>query len=482
MLTTSGDPTTDGMAAPEAGVPPHPRIAGAVEILPGPIAGALVAGALTGTSGSIAESSALTFIALVLATAVARRTRWSALLPLMGALARGAGALLGALILALVEIATTLPGLGALGLAAVGVAALAATVASELIARRHLREPRRVRVAVIGSSTAADSLARELAGADSTRSRVAGRIRPRADDPDRGGEDVLTLGALDDLGAIVAEHGIDLLLMTAEVPRLAVFDEISRSCLHLPVRLQELAGFYEDEFGHVPVAEINAAWFQYIMHPRYQQASPLAQRALDLVISALALIPLVPLMGVIALLVRRDGGPALFKQERIGEGGRAFTIYKIRTMRTGASNAWAGADDDRITPIGRLLRRTHLDELPQLINVLRGEMSLVGPRPEQPGFVERLESTVPFYSRRHLIKPGLTGWAQVRCGYAGSDIGSAWKVSHDLFYLKHRSVYFDFLILLENFHVSLRSGVQFDVRAPQQQFILGHAATETQGS
>jgi len=117
---------------------------------------------------------------------------------------------------------------------------------------------------------------------------------------------------------------------------------------------------------------------------------------------------------------------------------------------------WAAEDDDRVTWIGHLLRRTHVDELPQLLNILRGQMSLVGPRPEQAEFVERLERAVPFYTRRHLIKPGLTGWAQVRCGYEGSDEGSLWKVSHDLYYLKHRSMALDFAILWETVLTLLR--------------------------
>jgi lipopolysaccharide/colanic/teichoic acid biosynthesis glycosyltransferase len=126
-------------------------------------------------------------------------------------------------------------------------------------------------------------------------------------------------------------------------------------------------------------------------------------------------------------------------------------VRKLRTMRVGADATaqWAEPEDPRITRVGAFLRRTHLDELPQLVNVLRGEMSLVGPRPEQPEFVERLERALPFYQRRHLMRPGITGWAQIRCGYAGSDIGSAWKLCHDLYYAKHRSVGLDLLILGE---------------------------------
>jgi lipopolysaccharide/colanic/teichoic acid biosynthesis glycosyltransferase len=158
-----------------------------------------------------------------------------------------------------------------------------------------------------------------------------------------------------------------------------------------------------------------------------------------------------PILAVVALIIRRDGGPVFFRQRRIGEGGQPITLIKLRTMNVddGEEAQWASADDPRVTTIGRILRRTHLDEFPQIINVLRDEMSLVGPRPEQPEFVERLEELIPFYARRHLIKPGITGWAQVRCGYAGSDTGSAWKLSHDLYYLKHRSMAFDLAILGE---------------------------------
>jgi lipopolysaccharide/colanic/teichoic acid biosynthesis glycosyltransferase len=162
-----------------------------------------------------------------------------------------------------------------------------------------------------------------------------------------------------------------------------------------------------------------------------------------------------PVLLIAGLLIRRDGAPALFKQVRIGEGGEPFVLYKLRTMSAGADTPsvpvaqWAGEHDPRITGVGRLLRRTHIDELPQLINIFRGEMSMVGPRPEQPEFVERLERLVPFYQRRHLIKPGLTGWAQVRCGYAGSERGSLWKASHDLYYLKHRALGMDVAIMWE---------------------------------
>ena len=129
-------------------------------------------------------------------------------------------------------------------------------------------------------------------------------------------------------------------------------------------------------------------------------------------------------------------------------------MYKLRTMRERPDNdaeRWCAVDDPRITRVGRVLRSLHLDELPQLYNVLRGEMSIVGPRPEQPEIVSRLEAGITFYSRRHLIKPGLAGWAQLRCGYARSERGSAWKLCHDLYYLKHQSLRFDMVILMRTF-------------------------------
>ena len=131
---------------------------------------------------------------------------------------------------------------------------------------------------------------------------------------------------------------------------------------------------------------------------------------------------------------------------------------------------WSIAEDDRVTRVGRVLRRTHIDELPQVINVLRGEMTLVGPRPERPEMIAALERLFPHYKQRILVKPGVTGWAQVRCGYAGSDLGSAWKLCHDLFYLKHRSMLADTLIILETLAIAAKDAHR-PLRAPQPEFL-----------
>lgn len=337
-------------------------------------------------------------------------------------------------------------------------ASSAGMLLSAVLGRVPNGRARVARVAVIGSPRGKDSLARELEVANIRRFQVVGWVPDTDEEAARATDrdSVDRLGTLEDLGSIVTRNRIDLLVMTGEASRLTVFNEVARSCLNLPVRFCELASFHEDLFGHVPVTEINTAWFQYIVHPRYNGTTPLNKRLLDLALASVLGVLAAPVMLVAGLLIRRDGGPAFFKQVRIGEGGDPFVLYKLRTMSSvppsGAAPTpaqWAGEDDPRITKVGRFLRRSHLDELPQLINIFRGEMSMVGPRPEQPEFVERLEQLVPFYQRRHLIKPGLTGWAQVRCGYAGSERGSLWKASHDLYYLKHRALPLDVAIVWE---------------------------------
>jgi lipopolysaccharide/colanic/teichoic acid biosynthesis glycosyltransferase len=158
--------------------------------------------------------------------------------------------------------------------------------------------------------------------------------------------------------------------------------------------------------------------------------------------------------------VRLDSdGPVFYRQTRTGKGGAAFLLWKLRTMRVDAEREgpqWAGASDPRVTRVGRWLRRTRLDELPQALNVLRGDMSVVGPRPERPEFVTRLAQTIPFYRARHAVRPGITGWAAVQQGYAGSDEEALIRLQYDLYYIKHQSVLLDAYILLRTVTTVLR--------------------------
>jgi exopolysaccharide biosynthesis polyprenyl glycosylphosphotransferase len=167
-----------------------------------------------------------------------------------------------------------------------------------------------------------------------------------------------------------------------------------------------------------------------------------------------------PLMALTALVVLLDdGAPVLYRQERVGENGRTFVLSKFRSMRKdaekGGQPVWAKDQDDRVTRVGRFMRKTRLDELPQLWNVIRGDMSFVGPRPERPFFVEQLAQQIPFYQQRHAVKPGLTGWAQVKYRYGSSLEDATEKLRYDLYYIKHLSVFFDLTIVFDTVKVVL---------------------------
>ncbi len=183
------------------------------------------------------------------------------------------------------------------------------------------------------------------------------------------------------------------------------------------------------------------------------------KRCLDVTLAGIGMILAAPVFIACALAIKiSDRGPVFFRQERVGRGRKPFLIWKFRTMRVDAEAdgpVWARVGDDRVTRLGRLLRSTHLDELPQFFNVLKGDMALVGPRPERPQFVRVLERAVPFYQRRHLMRPGITGWATVRFGY-GDTVTDKWRShEYDLYYLKHRSPLLDLEILARTVIVML---------------------------
>ncbi len=184
-----------------------------------------------------------------------------------------------------------------------------------------------------------------------------------------------------------------------------------------------------------------------------------AKRSFDMLAAIFLLVGLSPLLAATALAIRFDSrGTILYRQRRIGLGGREFDIFKFRSMRRDAEKdgaCWAEKDDRRVTRVGRFIRRTRIDEIPQAINILKGEMSFVGPRPERPEFVRLLEAEIPHYHARHLVKPGITGWAQVRFVYTASVEGARDKLGYDLFYIKHMSPLLDALIVLMTVRVAL---------------------------
>ncbi|MGI8462512.1 MAG: exopolysaccharide biosynthesis polyprenyl glycosylphosphotransferase [Solirubrobacterales bacterium] len=343
-----------------------------------------------------------------------------------------------------------------------------------------------VRIGVIGCPSDAESVATEISAAGVGGYRVVGAIVPHGGCPKTArGKSII--GELSSLRPAVKQHSLDLLVSVAggeatatsgaAVNRAELFEHASEACLGLPVRMLQLSQFCEDVLGHVPVGSIDSGWFQYLMHPRFRGDVNPGKRMFDLVLSGVVGILALPVLGVLAIAIKlSDGGPVLYRQPRVGAAGRKFQIVKLRTMTVDAERdgveEWSHAGDSRVTRVGRVLRASHLDELPQLWNVIKGEMTLVGPRPERPGKVAELECRFRYYERRHLAKPGITGWAQVRCGYSGSELGTAWKLCHDLYYLKHRSLLGDVLLIIETLR-TVGDGAQNGTEAPDRRFILG---------
>lgn len=222
----------------------------------------------------------------------------------------------------------------------------------------------------------------------------------------------------------------------------------------------DLAGFYERTKGQVPTESLKASWLIYGHGFVQGPARTVVKRIFDVVCSSLLLILAAPVMILTAIAIRLDSpGPVIYRQERVGLRGRVFMCLKFRSMRTDAEKdgvaRWATHNDSRVTRVGAFIRKCRIDELPQLISVLRGEMSLVGPRPERPSFVAQLKEQIPFYDIRHSVKPGVTGWAQVRCAYGSSVEDARKKHQFDLYYVKNHSLLLDLMVLVETVSVVL---------------------------
>jgi exopolysaccharide biosynthesis polyprenyl glycosylphosphotransferase len=325
-------------------------------------------------------------------------------------------------------------------------AALVAVVscAYEVVTHRHFA--RRQRVLLVCGHDYGAELAIELARHPELPYEIVGVVV----DADVTAGGYARIGGYDDLPALIERERPELIVLADVSDHARVVQRLFDAAT-VPFRVVDVRHFYEHAFGRVPVENLTPSWFMSILHLYRRPYSRLTKRAFDLALASVGILVAAPLMAVAAVLVRCSGrGPVLFRQIRIGEGGEPFEIFKFRTMIVQAEQdgvaIWASPSDPRITPAGRFLRRTRMDELPQLFNVVRGDMSIVGPRPERPEFLELLSEEVPFWRRRHLVKPGITGWAQIRCGYTSDAPGAAEKLSYDLYYLKHRSLLLDLAI------------------------------------
>ncbi|MDO3379696.1 TIGR03013 family XrtA/PEP-CTERM system glycosyltransferase [Geoalkalibacter halelectricus] len=225
------------------------------------------------------------------------------------------------------------------------------------------------------------------------------------------------------------------------------------------VEVVDALNFYEQLTGKLLVENINPSWFIFSNGFRVTRFIRCYKRVLDILFSTTGILLSLPLFPFIALAIKLDSrGQVFFRQNRVGEGEKEFMLYKFRTMTQDAEKngaVWARENDPRVTRIGNFLRKTRLDEIPQLLNVLKGDMSFVGPRPERPEFVKMLEEKIPYYSKRHFVKPGVTGWAQVKYPYGASVEDALEKLRYDLYYIKNISVFMDILIVLETIKVVL---------------------------
>ncbi len=315
--------------------------------------------------------------------------------------------------------------------------------------------PRFLTQAVIVETTVAgETIAREFSSLKRPGINILGYISESVDET-TWKEGLPVLGGRDTLRYLIHNSMIDMIIMATDCKAAPALFQEAIEATQYGISLIPMPVAYENISGKIPVDHVGDQW--YLALPVTVAASPLYlcwRKMLDIIFGLIGMVFLLLILPALALLIKLDSpGSVFYKQERLGRNGREFAIYKFRSMYTNAESAgnavWVVAKDTRITRVGRFLRVTHLDELPQVFNILRGEMSLIGPRPEREAFVTGLEKTIPFYRCRLMVKPGLTGWAQVKYPYGGTSQGALVKLQYDLYYIKHQSFTLDISTLLK---------------------------------
>lgn len=325
---------------------------------------------------------------------------------------------------------------------------------SGLARRGRARDGQRERVVAVAGPEESANLSRELDAHPERPALLAWVLAPAEAVPDGSGEAPL----LDVVRAVRAT--------TVVLDRVALADDAivaQAARLHESgVRVRTLSLFYDQWLGKLPLGELERISLLFDIGELHRVRYGRVKRILDTVAAAAGLVVLAVATPVVWLGNRvANQGPLVYRQRRVGKGGREFEILKFRTMTpagAGEDSSWTAEDDPRITRFGAWLRRTHIDELPQLVNILRGELSVVGPRPEQPQYVEELEEKLPFYGLRHLVRPGLTGWAQVKYPYGASEGDALEKLQYEFFYLRHQGLALDVRITVRTLRSVLRRG------------------------
>jgi len=267
------------------------------------------------------------------------------------------------------------------------------------------------------------------------------------------------LGKKTDIVDIVEKYGVKKLVVAFGERREKFPMEPLLKCKLSGIDVYEVHDFYEKVTGKILVEDLRPSWLIFSRGFRQSPFKEFVKRTFDIVLTLMALVLAVPLSLITAFLIKFEDvrGPVLFSQERTGKNNKVFTLYKFRSMRVDAESdsgpVWADTSDDRVTKVGAFIRATRLDEIPQLINVLKGEMSLVGPRPERPFFIKKLHGIIPYYEQRHTVKPGVTGWAAVKFRYGSTIEDSLEKMQYDLYYIKNISLLLDIKIIFLTIYV-----------------------------
>jgi sugar transferase (PEP-CTERM system associated) len=317
-------------------------------------------------------------------------------------------------------------------------------------------------VLILGTTQSAQQIATEMMRKAPLGFEVVGFLGEQRAEVGRRLVNAPVIGTMSDLEQLVLAHDVSLIVVALDDRRGKLPMAQLLRCRLAGVRVEEVTNFFERLTGRILIKNLRPSWL--VFSPGFNKPSLLrsSRRAVELMVALVLLLLAMPLFVLVAIMVKLDSPGALFyRQERVGEGGRTFWLYKFRTMRVDAEvitgPVWAAeANDPRMTRVGRRLRKLRLDELPQIFNVLWGEMSFVGPRPERPHFVNTLRQVVAFYDERHSVKPGITGWAQINFGYGSTIEDAEEKLEFDLYYIKHLSLMMDLSIMCDTVKVMLR--------------------------
>ena len=308
-------------------------------------------------------------------------------------------------------------------------------------------------VLVVGTMKEAQRIAALMQDQDDPDFNLVGIVLDKCMPDQQPVENLNILGDIADLRRLVEAHDVETLVVATTLARELKLLKVLRPLRYQGIEILDYAAFYERSAFEIPLDHIDDEWLMHAAMNASRIHIRNLKRIMDIFTAVIGLILSAPVVALAALAIRLDSpGPILFRQRRAGQDGEVYTLYKLRSMRTDAETAsgavWAGKNDPRVTRVGNVLRKSRIDEIPQLFNVLRGEMSLVGPRPERPEFIDELAERIPFYRERLLVPPGITGWAQVNFPYTASIEASLRKVQFDLYYIKHMSLFLDVVIML----------------------------------